>query len=811
MRQGSVSAMAWLLLFVTRLPCHAGMRVSSRHDRRQRPKRTLSDNNIFTAQGQVQKDVTIVYVNYTNFFDDDAYIKKIIALPPFRITLELVNTYGISSSDLALDLNPILYGYLSDKISLSLPTISSLSLDVSPVHSNRRSLVRVKGQHFDLRRHRNLSSTTSSFDISGNATFLSGNAATLTEQVRNSTVSAMSNSTSVLNVIQTQSTNSALKNVAGVYTSIDGLSFSKVNTIDTPQTTSKTPVSLTLALGCGAIGLAGLGVLIAVFIFSRRSWKRKQLSQGHKSIYQNQAKATYTDIRSSRTKRVQFNQDANTIRTIASPTSTNNSFSDVESPANSNSNSNNNITSDEDVIDLILTNQREKTAWGHVDEIAEGDKVSGGCMADLKSLPSPTTLTHQGFLDFLFGRPNANSLPDFSPIRIIGEDDPPQEKKREVLVFETSKWSPSLAEPDVNPKPELKKKVTPISAIENLTFVSKFQIEARHDDFKPMDVPILLPQCVTNFSQAPSPARACYESKPAAGLYPKTSDDNSKENSDLSSVLSSESSSLGLDSVEFIRQTMEGHELNGKQHLLKDHEISDDEVPFDQKQTNRVKISSYSAVLGSPSNGPRNHTNHRHVKAEILKDNRNSRQMIPLTAVVDVARSPEHGLNKRNMIENSLLGSECDDDTEIYSDEDDGAIGYAKDRNESPRVTSTERYEHGVIKDLGRLGANPVVNNSLLTLYDDEDVVVMDASYDDNVNDGRTHNPSRKTSDFVSEVKQYQRKKSRYDSILDLYEVNPSDHESGPDRYFSKQLASSHNMKSSPKRRNEDGSFPRPE
>jgi hypothetical protein len=152
------------------------------------------------------------------------------------------------------------------------------------------------------------------------------------------------------------------------------------------------------------------------------------------------------------------------------------------------------------------------------------------------------------------------------------------------------------------------------------------------------------------------------------------------------------------------------------------------------------------------------------------------------------------------------LDSEADEGTEYCSDEDNGALGYSKDtlKNQSPEVHSPQLYQNANgPADLGRLGADPVVNKSLLTLYDEEDAGMMDASYDAAVrSNGRT-------SEFVSEVKRYQRKQLRYDSILDLDKENQWDHETGVDRYFTKELTYSHSMKLSPKRKNEDGSFPK--
>ena len=119
-------------------------------------------------------------------------------------------------------------------------------------------------------------------------------------------------------------------------------------------------------------------------------------------------------------------------------------------------------------------------------------------------------------------------------------------------------------------------------------------------------------------------------------------------------------------------------------------------------------------------------------------------------------------------------------------------------------------YKHGNnYAGSGRLGADPV-NNSISALYDEEDVGMMDSSYEGVIRDCRrkdlkSSRPTR-SSDFASHRgQQYPQEKMPYNTILGL----ESDNESEADRYFTKDFGYSKTLKSSPKRKKDDGSFPK--
>ena len=841
-----MSAFSWLSLLITVVACQSYPRSRRRHVQ----QRAVMSNNIFNASDLVQKDVTIIYKNYTGFFDDDAYISKAIALPIFRLTLELANAYATSPSDMSADLNAVLYGYLSDKLSSGMYSIKSVSLKATPV--SRR---RIKESEISLRRRGLGSNSTASFLVSGNATFSGGNATYLTEQVNNITVAAMSDSTSVLHLIQTQSTTPGLKSSYGLSTNINGQSFSMSSSIiSSPQTQSGSPMSLTLALGYGAIGLAGIGVLIAVYIISRRAWRRK----GHKNEYQNQANAPfknvyqnqvvtspYVGINSKRIKRVQFNHEADTSVTIASPGS---SFD--ASPFK------------EDDIELsppsAVGGGGDKASWGHVHEIFEEDNKQQNTQCtfiDLDSIPSPKTLTHQGFLDFLFGRPSVTASPDIAPVRVIGDPEISTPRKREVLVFETSKWSP----PPV-PTPTSTKNVTPMSAIEGLTFVSSFHVDNSTNPHEGSNEhAFLLPQCVTGHVESPFRSSSVESrpefqnknhgdslkekedlskkrtnapnknhghalkgnkdrSKTQSKAKDKNLDDFLKDSDDHSSICSSDSSSLGLDMVRFIRETMERSEPTDSQLLLENYMISDDETLHLDRRNRGDEDPSSDSVSSSPKKSKQfidkpkvtmmNHLSKTHDHKDALQN----RRKIPMTSK---GRSDIQlqGLGRRqaSKTDNSLLDSEEDGD--VYcSDDDAGVMGYSKERQknyQSPAVKSPRMYKD---PSGARLGAEPV-NSSLLAQYDEEDVGMMDSSYEGMSLKSRrkdlASNRLTRSSDFLSNEARHEREKTRYNSLLAVDNETVSDVESRADRYVEKKLVYSNNLKISPRRKKEDGSFPK--
>jgi hypothetical protein len=229
---------------------------------------------------------------------------------------------------------------------------------------------------------------------------------------------------------------------------------------------------------------------------------------------------------------VQFNHEADTVKTIASPKS---SLND----------------SNEDNMELIQPDTSSPNPWGHVDEIEEvgSQENTAQCiLADLNALQSPTTQTHQSFLEFLFGKPNIDAPHLVESSHVIGD--------REVLIFETNEWSPvSPVQPVQTKKPP-----TPVSAIEGLTFMPHFQVDPNtEEDSKSIHLgAFLLPQCGTNCVDPASTVDTSihqtwteFQKKREDMVVPP-------KNEDVSSICSSDSSSsLGLDMVDFIRKTMD--------------------------------------------------------------------------------------------------------------------------------------------------------------------------------------------------------------------------------------------------------------